>query len=180
MQTILSAVIFAIIANAAVDSLQIYRSKSVGKRDLWDFGSHTESGSEDQEEGKLSLDDFQHDYLRVPVHPVHEWHQDEPHSKKDAREWKPVESKSHGVSTYSKKSNKEERTEEEWQDDKLDEPEKGEEHHHHHHHHHLVKVIEVPKPYPVHVEKPYPVYVEKPVVVEKAVPLKLYITKKYH
>uniref|UniRef100_A0A182M7Y7 Uncharacterized protein n=1 Tax=Anopheles culicifacies TaxID=139723 RepID=A0A182M7Y7_9DIPT len=40
------------------------------------------------------------------------------------------------------------------------------------------KIIHVPEPFVVHVEKPYPVYIEKPVIVEKHLPMHLYITKK--
>ncbi|XP_035903745.1 uncharacterized protein LOC118508239 [Anopheles stephensi] len=40
------------------------------------------------------------------------------------------------------------------------------------------KIVHVPEPFVVHVEKPYPVYIEKPVIVEKHVPMHLYITKK--
>ncbi|XP_041783721.1 G-box-binding factor-like [Anopheles merus] len=52
---------------------------------------------------------------------------------------------------------------------------KAEEHKEEHHHTKIIKV-----PYPVHIEKPYPVYIEKPFIVEKPVPLKLYIKKKHH
>ncbi|KFB47887.1 hypothetical protein ZHAS_00015943 [Anopheles sinensis] len=54
-------------------------------------------------------------------------------------------------------------------------PAEGKEHHEEHHHTKIIKV-----PYPVHIEKPYPVYIEKPFIVEKPVPLKLYIKKKHH
>uniref|UniRef100_A0A182JIQ3 Uncharacterized protein n=1 Tax=Anopheles atroparvus TaxID=41427 RepID=A0A182JIQ3_ANOAO len=40
------------------------------------------------------------------------------------------------------------------------------------------KIVHVPEPFVVHVEKPYPVYIEKPIIVEKHIPIKLYITKK--
>uniref|UniRef100_A0A182SDE3 Uncharacterized protein n=1 Tax=Anopheles maculatus TaxID=74869 RepID=A0A182SDE3_9DIPT len=40
------------------------------------------------------------------------------------------------------------------------------------------KIVHVPEPFVVHVEKPYPVYIEKPVIVEKHLPMHLYITKK--
>uniref|UniRef100_A0A182TSC7 Uncharacterized protein n=1 Tax=Anopheles melas TaxID=34690 RepID=A0A182TSC7_9DIPT len=40
------------------------------------------------------------------------------------------------------------------------------------------KIVHVPEPFVVHVEKPYPVYIEKPVIVEKHLPLHLYIKKK--
>uniref|UniRef100_A0A182Q0K7 Uncharacterized protein n=1 Tax=Anopheles farauti TaxID=69004 RepID=A0A182Q0K7_9DIPT len=40
------------------------------------------------------------------------------------------------------------------------------------------KVVHVAEPFVVHVEKPYPVYIEKPVIVEKHLPIHLYITKK--
>ncbi|XP_050079826.1 uncharacterized protein LOC126567652 [Anopheles maculipalpis] len=40
------------------------------------------------------------------------------------------------------------------------------------------KIVHVPEPFVVHVEKPYPVYIEKPVIVEKHLPIHLYITKK--
>ncbi|XP_055590879.1 uncharacterized protein F53A9.9-like [Uranotaenia lowii] len=123
--------------------------------------------------------------------------------------WKPMSfgtSRSlHGFSSHSKESNEKEHSQKEWQGDESYEVEQDgghetgrdgghddghdgghkthteeHEHNHHHHHHHHVKVIEVPKPFPVHVEKSYPVYVEKPVIVEKHVPIKLLITKKYH
>ncbi|XP_052892062.1 uncharacterized protein LOC128299947 [Anopheles moucheti] len=40
------------------------------------------------------------------------------------------------------------------------------------------KIVHIPEPFVVHVEKPYPVYIEKPVIVEKHLPMHLYITKK--
>ncbi|XP_053677514.1 uncharacterized protein LOC128727607 [Anopheles nili] len=40
------------------------------------------------------------------------------------------------------------------------------------------KIVHVKEPYVVHVEKPYPVYIEKPIIVEKHLPMHLYITKK--
>ncbi|XP_052870795.1 uncharacterized protein LOC128276367 [Anopheles cruzii] len=54
----------------------------------------------------------------------------------------------------------------------------GKEHQPTEEHHGHTKIIKVP--YPVHIEKPYPVYIEKPFIVEKPVPLKLYIKKKKH
>lgn len=144
-----------------------------------DYGASWSQGLE----ARMHMPESAHyDHLRVPVHPVHEYHQEEEsQDKKKFQEWKPIHTdfKSQSSSSNTNKhSEQEQHSYEDWRDDedKHEEPEK----HHHHHHHHHVKVIEVPKPYTVHVEKPYPVYVEKPIIVEKTVPLKLLIKKKYH
>lgn len=205
-QTILSSVIFALVAGAAVDSAHIAGGKSVAKRDLWQslaemsghmagvqsYGAPTAGDwSRAGFESRMIAPDHYHgtgsgsgaaaEQLRVASHPVHEWHQEEEQSS--GHEWRPYHEeprRHHAVATHSKEASREEHTQEEWKDDLEDEKHGKDTKEHHHHHHHHVKVIEVPKPYPVHVDKPYPIYVEKPVIVEKHVPLKLYIKKKVH
>uniref|UniRef100_A0A182WDF9 Uncharacterized protein n=1 Tax=Anopheles minimus TaxID=112268 RepID=A0A182WDF9_9DIPT len=105
-----------------------------------------------------------------------EWHHDES-KEKDAGhgEWAPLTAGSSDLhkehSTHSATTESKEHHHQEWAPI---EP-KVEEHHDGHHHTKIIKV-----PYPVHIEKPYPVYIEKPFIVEKPVPLKLYIKKKHH
>ncbi|XP_055600683.1 histidine-rich glycoprotein-like [Uranotaenia lowii] len=221
MQKILSSLVIAIVAGVAVDSAAVdLTSKSVGKRDLWQYsgfegGYHGGSGIQErsfsgawnsghgaeqhqpqQQEQHFQGHQEHSQQLRVPA--VHEWHSDGGYGGNQGHQdaWKPTSfgaSRSlHGINSHSVESNEKEHTQNEWHGDESQERGhdgghggheahiEDHEHAHHHHHHHHVKVIEVPKPFPVHVEKPYPVYVEKPVIVEKHVPIKLLITKKYH
>ncbi|XP_065091940.1 uncharacterized protein LOC135712807 [Ochlerotatus camptorhynchus] len=202
MQFFLSSLTLALVACAAVDSA----SKSVSKRDLWQSGAvqdhpgfmgqsgysgysgHSGLGVQQYGNGwsqgieaRIHMPEaYQYGHVQAPVHPVHEHPEEESQDKMNFQEWKPVYSdlKHHATAGTTKNSEQEQHSHEEWQDDEDKHEEPGKHHHHHHHHH--VKVIEVPKPYTVHVEKPFPVYVEKPIIVEKHVPLKLLIKKKYH
>ncbi|XP_055536924.1 uncharacterized protein LOC129725312 [Wyeomyia smithii] len=181
MQTFQLSVILALVASAAVDSTELVGSRSVGQGDLWQYGGtggHMLLGIHDRAidwNQAGGVGDYHH-HEQLQLHPVHEWHQDEhQHSsvQRDFQEWKPTYSAHGAESVHPEVSSKEGA-------EQFEEIDKHDDKHQHHHHHHHVKVVEVPKPFPVHVEKPYPVYVEKPVIVEKHVPLKLYIKKKYH
>ncbi|XP_058456514.1 uncharacterized protein LOC131433916 [Malaya genurostris] len=176
---------------AAVDSANHYESRSVGEGNLWHYEGTgvqgTGLGVQDRSvEWNHDANNYHYDQLRVPMHPVHEWHQDDSNNKQDIQEWRPTyggTSDHQEASAHSKESSMEQHSSQEWRSDSGHQDDVGSKHedkHHHHHYHHHVKVVEVPKPFPVHVEKPYPVYVEKPVIVEKHVPLKFYIKKKYH
>ncbi|XP_053668142.1 probable zinc transporter protein DDB_G0282067 [Anopheles marshallii] len=105
-----------------------------------------------------------------------EWHNDDS-KEKDAGhgDWAPVSGGSSDLlkehSAQSHTTEAKEHHHQEWAPIES----KTEEHHDGHHHTKIIKV-----PYPVHIEKPYPVYIEKPFIVEKPVPLKLYIKKKHH
>ncbi|XP_035903750.1 histidine-rich glycoprotein-like [Anopheles stephensi] len=105
-----------------------------------------------------------------------EWHQDESKDKDAGHgDWAPLSSGSSDLhkehSAQSVATESKEHHHQEWSPVEA----KTEEHHDGHHHTKIIKV-----PYPVHIEKPYPVYIEKPFIVEKPVPLKLYIKKKSH
>uniref|UniRef100_A0A182K7U9 Uncharacterized protein n=1 Tax=Anopheles christyi TaxID=43041 RepID=A0A182K7U9_9DIPT len=106
----------------------------------------------------------------------HEWSHDE-EKEKDAGngDWAPISAGSSDLlkehSAQSVTTETKEHQHQEWAPIEG----KAEEHKVEHHHTKIIKV-----PYPVHIEKPYPVYIEKPFIVEKPVPLKLYIKKKHH
>ncbi|XP_035787605.1 filaggrin-2-like [Anopheles albimanus] len=112
------------------------------------------------------------------------WHQDEAKESTGAAEgshgseWAPIAGGSHELKELSHESKGEQESHHGWSSSSS--IGEGKEHHEEgddkgHHHTKIIKV-----PYPVHIEKPYPVYIEKPFIVEKPVPLKLYIKKKSH
>ncbi|XP_055590881.1 histidine-rich glycoprotein-like [Uranotaenia lowii] len=174
----------------------------------WSSGHDAEQHQPQQHHYQLSQDHFQHMQQLLAAPAVHEWHSEGGYGGDQGHQeaWKPASFGTarslHGISTHSVESNEKGHSKKD--DESYEVVQEGgheggnqegrdgghdgghethieeHEHAHHHHHHNHVKVIEIPKPYPVHVEKPYPVYVEKPFIVEKHVPIKLYITKKYH
>uniref|UniRef100_A0A182NZJ3 Uncharacterized protein n=1 Tax=Anopheles epiroticus TaxID=199890 RepID=A0A182NZJ3_9DIPT len=139
------------------------------------YGWHQQTLQDEDASKDWGLQQQQHQSLQQGGS-SHEWSHDEG-KEKDAGhgDWAPVsagssdllkEHSAHSVSTESK-----EHLHQEWAPIEG----KAEEHKEEHHHTKIIKV-----PYPVHIEKPYPVYIEKPFIVEKPVPLKLYIKKKHH
>uniref|UniRef100_A0A182QT74 Uncharacterized protein n=1 Tax=Anopheles farauti TaxID=69004 RepID=A0A182QT74_9DIPT len=121
---------------------------------------------------------LQHQQLQQhPGASSQEWHHDESVKESEAGhgDWAPIAGgssdllKEHSAQTHTTETK--EQHHQEWAPVEG----KAEEHHEEHHHTKIIKV-----PYPVHIEKPYPVYIEKPFIVEKPVPLKLYIKKKHH
>uniref|UniRef100_A0A182J182 Uncharacterized protein n=1 Tax=Anopheles atroparvus TaxID=41427 RepID=A0A182J182_ANOAO len=139
---------------------------------------HHFGGSFEQPKHEQPSFDWHHQQLHQGAGISQGWQHDEA-KEVDAghgghSEWAPIAvgstdlHKEHSVQSVS--SETKEHQHQEWA------PAEGKEHHEEHHHH--TKIIKVP--YPVHIEKPYPVYIEKPFIVEKPVPLKLYIKKKHH
>ncbi|XP_055590882.1 transcription factor Sox-1-like [Uranotaenia lowii] len=190
MQTVLSAFVLAIVAIVAVDSAEFNQgSKSVVKRDLWQYagisgGYHSGLGSSNggAEESHHYQAPQKLQQLKTQLPAAEGWdggHQE--HS------WMPMQFKTpivvhtighdSGEKGHSKSGGHDAGSHGKGHEAHVY---LNEHDHHHHHHHTTIKVIEVPKPYPVHVAKPYTVYVKKPIFVEKHTPVKLLIKKKYH